>query len=427
MGEDAPKAAASFVLDYRGPGAFKEYLDTSPGPRWELWKRDFELIMEANGIVGAARRVWLLAQGGPDIQRLNTFLPPYEGSNSATIDDYEKLVARLDLYFKPKVLYVLERAKFRAIEQNPNERIDSFLMRLREQGSRCNFGNCLEIMIIDQIISKCRSEKLKEKLKEKDFTLARAHTIAVSLELQGGSKEVTVNWVDSKKKWKQHTANVVQACYSCGRAGHISTSERCPAKGKRCRKCNSVGHFENCCRKRKQPDEEAKNEAKKPRYGKVNAVQEDKPRPRYEKVNAVQEGKQDIYQLFYSGTGREDIKCEIGGALCGVLIDSGADLNIMGYEQWEALKEKKFNIWDVAAGNGGKVLRGYASNVPMEIKGFFTTSVLFKSKQITAQFFVVMGGNCVILGRESSEKLGVLKIGDNVNAISEVFGKIKGT
>lgn len=159
----------------------------------------------------------------------------------------------------------------------------------------------------------------------------------------------------------------------------------------------------------------------------MNAVQEDKPRPRYEKVNAVQEGKQDIYQLFYSGTGREDIKCEIGGALCGVLIDSGADLNIMGYEQWEALKEKKFNIWDVAAGNGGKVLRGYASNVPMEIKGFFTTSVLFKSKQITAQFFVVMGGNCVILGRESSEKLGVLKIGDNVNAISEVFGKIKGT
>jgi hypothetical protein len=413
-------AMASYVIERRGPGPFQEYLDTSPGPRWEVWKRDFELIMEANKIKGSDRKVWLLAQGGPDIQRLNAFLPPYndegdkETGSEASKDEYEKLILRLDAYFKPKVLFVLERAKFRELVQNQNERVDSFIVRLREQGAKCNFGDCLDIMIIDQVIAKCRSEKLRERLKEKDFSLTKVQTIAASFELQETDSISSVNRVEMREKGR---VSDTRTCFSCGRIGHISTSDKCPAKGKRCRKCNGFGHFENRCRKRKMenPDEK-RSETKKFKFEKgshVNTVtEEEEPRS--------------IYDIFASTSGREDLNCEIGGLPRGVLVDSGADLNIMGQSHWEELKGQKFKIWDVVAGNGGKVLRGYASSTPMEIMGSFKTTVKSGSNMIVAQFWVVKGGNCIILGRKSSEELEVLKIGHAVNLVNESFSKIKG-
>jgi hypothetical protein len=96
--------ASNLMMDNRVPGPFKEYLDTSPGPRWVVWKRDFELIMKANKIPDEDRDVWLLAQGGPDIQKLNEFLPECTGEGISKMTTYEKLILRLDQYFKPKVL-----------------------------------------------------------------------------------------------------------------------------------------------------------------------------------------------------------------------------------------------------------------------------------------------------------------------------------
>jgi hypothetical protein len=131
---------AGYMMDQRGPGPFREYLDTAPGPRWITWKRSFELMMKANRISGGDRAVWMLAQGGIDIQRLNEFLPE-ETEGVEGKDEYDRLVARLDKYFKPRVVYALEHQKFRAMEQAPNERMDSFVVRLREQGANCNYGD----------------------------------------------------------------------------------------------------------------------------------------------------------------------------------------------------------------------------------------------------------------------------------------------
>lgn len=53
-----------------------------------------------------------------------------------------------------------ERHVFRELPQNENERIDMFLMRLREQAERCNFGDNLDDNIRDQITSGCFSNLL---------------------------------------------------------------------------------------------------------------------------------------------------------------------------------------------------------------------------------------------------------------------------
>lgn len=427
----------SLNLENRGPGAFKEYLDGSPGPRWKTWKRDFELIMKANKIEGNDRAVWLLALGGPDIQRLNEFLPK-ENEKVTTGDgayvlvetakgEYERLIDRLDTYFLPKVLFVLQRAKFRELEQSPHERIDSFILRLREQGTHCNYGEKLDIMIIDQILEKSRSEKLKSRLREKDYELVEVQALAAALELQesdgGVSKINRVEFKGSSHYGGDRTKrNDNRTCYNCGRKGHISTSDICPAKGRKCHKCGGIGHFEKQCRKRKPTDSESHKYPKKMKAeNEVNSISVQ--HTSNSSVNV--QPRPDIYEIFFSGESGADIDCILGGVQYKMLIDSGADLNIIGYDQWLGLKKDNVKIWNPVAGSNGKILKAYATEKPMEIIGSFMANVQVGSKEVSAQFFVVKNGNRALLSRTTSQELGILKLGYQVNNLSQ-FNKIKG-
>jgi hypothetical protein len=272
-----------------------------------------------------------LAHGGPDIQRLDEYLPKVAGAEAEKLAEYDKLVLRLDQYFRPKVLYVLEHTKFREMEQGPNERMDSFVVRLREQGANCNYGDKLEIVMVDQIVAKAKMKYVRDRIREKDYSLQGIQAIAASLELQEQSdKPCEANQMERKFS----TFEDRRICYSCGRKGHISTSDKCPAKYQSCRKCKIVGHFERQCRKGKrfssQPDS---NMIKKRKYNE-------------EKAHLVEfeEEEEDPYNVFWIGNTGADIQCHIGGVPIKMLTDSGADLNILGYSDWENLKAKKFKF-----------------------------------------------------------------------------------
>lgn len=58
---------------------------------------------------------------------------------------------KLQNFFEPKRNTSFERHVFRKMKLNKNERIDTFVLRLREQADRCNFENNLEQNIKDQI------------------------------------------------------------------------------------------------------------------------------------------------------------------------------------------------------------------------------------------------------------------------------------
>lgn len=55
-------------------------------------------------------------------------------------DAYAKAVNKLNTFFEPKRNVSYERHVFRKMSQKQNERIDAFLMRLRIQADRCDFG-----------------------------------------------------------------------------------------------------------------------------------------------------------------------------------------------------------------------------------------------------------------------------------------------
>ena len=75
--------------------------------------------------------------------------------------------------------------------------------------------------------------------------------------IEGAANEVNRVGVNSNEKGnprpggKQRTVR----CFCYGSVGHKANDKVCPARGKRCRKCNNPGHFEKVCKtKLKTPE-----------------------------------------------------------------------------------------------------------------------------------------------------------------------------
>ena len=74
----------------------------------------------------------------------------------------------LEQYFAPKRNVVAERYKFRSRKQNSDEPVDAYLSSLRELAKACEFREFEDEMIRDQIVEKCHSTNLKERLLAQD-------------------------------------------------------------------------------------------------------------------------------------------------------------------------------------------------------------------------------------------------------------------
>lgn len=122
------------------------------------------------------------------------------------------------------------------------------------------------------------------------------------------------------------------------------------------------------------------------------------------------------------------MEATIGGITIKVLIDSGADANLIRLETWETLKAKKVRVVKSVKGSS-RTLRGYGSDRPLDVVGTFEAEVGIGRRSVVGEFFVVRGGQKDILGDVTAKNLGVLKVGvevSNVNVEHKSFAKIKG-
>ncbi|XP_055589638.1 uncharacterized protein K02A2.6-like [Uranotaenia lowii] len=135
-----------------------------------------------------------------------------------------------------------------------------------------------------------------------------------------------------------------------------------------------------------------------------------------------------VYYTFYGGNQTNVVPGRIGGIPVQLLIDSGADANLIKPETWEMLKSRKVHVRSSVRGSS-KVLKGYGSDKPLTIAGSFVAEIVVGMKKTEAEFFVVEGGQRDILGDSTAKQLGVLKVGLHVNEVStqkKSFSKIKG-
>lgn len=158
---------------------------TSVGLRWEKWKRSLRIYLEASDItLDTKKRAILLVLGGPALQEIFYNLPGANVDPGKDVDVFEVALRKLDDYFLPKQNKTYERHIFRLIKQEEGETFEKFVIKLRNQASKCKFDKPEE-HIIDQIIGKCLSSELRKKILTMgdEATLDKVITMANTLEI----------------------------------------------------------------------------------------------------------------------------------------------------------------------------------------------------------------------------------------------------
>ena len=128
------------------------------------------------------------------------------------------------------------------------------------------------------------------------------------------------------------------------------------------------------------------------------------------------------------------ITVQVGGVDLKMLIDSGANSNIVDEGTWEQLKAQGVKCESPAA-SPDKKLYPYASNQPLPVKGSFKCTVAVCDRSTRAEFLVIKGRGMSLLGKVTATELGVLKVGINIAVVTtkahdlklqypEVFGGV---
>lgn len=116
--------------------------------------------------------------------------------------------------------------------------------------------------------------------------------------------------------------------------------------------------------------------------------------------------------------------CVIGGVNLDMIIDSGSKSNIIDDKTWKKLKGQKIQVKSQEK-NSNKIFRSYANNNPLEVLGSFKALLQIKDKSEWATFYVIKNGLKCLLGKDTAIAMGVLKIGLDINSITEPFPKLK--
>jgi len=106
--------------------------------------------------------------------------------------------------------------------------------------------------------------------------------------------------------------------------------------------------------------------------------------------------------------------CKVGGTDVKFLIDSGSSCNIVSEQTW---KRNKIN-YEKKESEVSQKLYAYSSKKPLKVIGKIRTTIKVLDREETVDIFVVKGNNQSLLGYETSVKLGLLKIGLNINEIT---------
>lgn len=414
---------------------------------WEKWLRSVKLYLEAEEVDNPKKkRSKLLHLGGPQLQEVAYNLPGAieEYDETKKNDVFETLVTKLNEHFSPDQNSTFERHLFRTIKPEGGEAFNKFLLRVRQQAAKCAFGTtkneATEINLKDKLIDSWAPVELKKKLLEKErsldetIELCRVHeqistqsTVMSQIHTEPGPSYGHINKI--AKKFKPNNE-----CGRCGKTNHKANETVCPARGVKCHRCGTVGHFAAKCRTRvlKRPARPELNANTKRSRNTVNHIEVD------DSLEEDKEGQEDTIKTFdcfkvekdqtaHDAEGKEElIKCRVGGVEITMLIDSGSKVNVLNGKDWETLTKKQAAVWNLNL-NTGNTLKPYASGT-LQVNSKFQSTISIKGKQeIIATFFVIDGGDVSLVGKDTAKRLGILKLGLNVNTIEQIlpFPKVK--
>ena len=380
------------------------------GPRWEKWLGRLNRFFLANGLAVAADSVRMEAMlfllAGTRVYEIHETLP-VEIPSTVTVADnlFDKACHRLNAYFTPKRNRMMEQFNFANTKQGVSENIETYVTRLRVLAKYCEFAD-QDREIMTQVVLRCYSSKLRrELLKVTDLKmvrlleLGRIHdTLKDQVDkVEGRSTENDEEYerVDTfnsskKKPFKKQTPyqggksglgiKTERKCFKC--AGQYPHDKECPAIGKKCRKCNQLGHFESCCRSKSGHSSV-----------KVDQITE-----------KSREDPEYVFQILQKGVNKSvKVKLRICGTDVEFKVDTGASVNVIDNETYKKLWTmpglEKYHKDTFAYGN-----------VLLQTCGMFSVPLKYKGTVVYSKFVVVWGDSGCLLSCETSIALKLIKV-----------------
>jgi hypothetical protein len=349
------------------------------------------------------------------------------GDNIETPDEYGKLCSSFKNYFTPKQNLTYEIYKFRQSKQESGESIDTFYTRLRTLAATCEFHN-KDTEILNQVIQGCTSTRIRRRALRDNFTLDRLIEEARALEVSevrasdmegrqaananaihtipGGSRGRGVSsrgrGVSSRGRGVSSSGRSVSSrgrgsynnpsqasrtgtdCRNCG-GKHVD--RKCPAFGKKCHHCGKLNHFQTVCRSRLQH---------------VNYTEASTS-------EATQNSSSDesVFNLCCTNSSIPSVCVNIFNSDVKFLIDTGSSVNIMNENIYNNMSSKPSLQQPVP------LIFAYGASQPLDVKGYFRTTINYKGKTVTADMYVV--GNTdsrqssCLLGAKTAQALDIVQ------------------
>ena len=411
--------------------------------KWKKWKRGLNYYIESIAIDKVAEKsrlknmvLYLIGEDAADIYATLT----------DTGDDYESVLTTLDSYFIPPCNVSYERHVFNSCKQEKGENMDAYVMRLRILAKTCNFETGVDERIRDQVVQGCFSNALRKTfLKTDKLDLAIILKKAKAAEMadgqlrgmqgeqqacaihdgsvyavkkynkclsqgqgrgkqgQQGQKSQYSGSSNSKgNSFNNNKFNINKGqvsnnaktwkCFRCNREGHLAKSESCPARDKICKACKGVGHFAICCRT-------------KPKISNVR-TSDQLQSINVKSVDSSSSSEEDVWHINSIGKLNET-EVLIGETPTKFVIDSGAGVNIVDSHSFDQLSRKE----DLSLRKTSMKLFTYGSDTALKLRGMTKCNITHRQKSVSADIYVVKSeySGC-LLGKETSEELGILKL-----------------
>lgn len=421
----------TYVLGYAQIRTFEcNAFGSHAGAEWEKWRKTFELHLEVNNITEDARKkTWLLYCAGEQVREIFENLPgadvPPTRVPQPYVSVYEVAMEKLNEYFRPKTNSTYEKHILRAMKQEDGEKIEKFAVRLRQQAARCELGTQLEISIKDQIIEKCTSAELRRRLLEKgEIPLEQVLKIAAAYETIAEQEKAFKNGAAGPDLLPTEPANVNrierhqsnersnfddESCSRCGKRGHKSQDEGCPARKSRCYRCNNVGHFGRKCRTRQNRIDRGRENQK----GRIDERKSESSgkRQKREIVSSIENYGNDSEYIFCIEVPDkpERIQCIVGNIPISAIVDSGSRYNLIDSETWDFMKEGKIRVTAMEGGTN-KRFKAYGGSI-LTIRGSFVAEVDAGGSKSMECFYVMEEKGHALIGSVTAQRLGILRIG----------------
>ncbi|UYV63280.1 K02A2.6-like [Cordylochernes scorpioides] len=154
---------------------------------------------------------------------------------------FEEIVSVLLTHFTPKLNIIFERYEFSQLIQEHGEKIEEYVLKLKKQANKCNFGLNIEEHLRDKFIAGVSNQViLKRLLQEPELTFNMAVNIATTIESVDCNVLKMKSYAETKEINKLHSK-----CKHCGKMNHHS--DRCFFRNSFCYSCKQLGHISTVC------------------------------------------------------------------------------------------------------------------------------------------------------------------------------------